>query len=444
MIRMLKMRFLMMLLGAIIRITPAAELPQAECDVLVVGGGSAGICAAIQSGRAGAKTILVERAHQVGGNTTTGGVNFPGLFHAWGQQVIGGIGWELVEETTKLGGGTLPDFKKPTGGAHWNHQVRVNIPLFVALSEEALEKAGVTLQYHSAPITIQSQASGWRVLTVAAGDTRVILCKQLVDCTGNGAVADLLGLERMREEETQPGSFVYTLNLNTDISKLDAELLEARFRRALKAGVVQSADCRSGLMQYLKAGGDTANYIENADNSNADARTRTNIRGRQSMLRMFRFLKTLPGLENVTIGSMSPEVGVRETFRVKGEYIITQEDYTSARRWEDSICNAFYPVDIHTMGGVKPAHLQEGMVATVPLRALIPKGSVNLLVAGRCLSSDRLANSALRVQATCMATGQAAGGAAALAAKLGITPAKVPINELKALLKASNAILPQP
>lgn len=88
------------------------------------------------------------------------------------------------------------------------------------------------------------------------------------------------------------------------------------------------------------------------------------------MLRMYRFLKTVPGLEKVKLVGMAPEVGVRETYRVMGEYLITQEDYTSGRRWDDSVCYAFYPVDLHDKNtGVQPAHLREGVVATVPLRA---------------------------------------------------------------------------
>ncbi len=423
----------------------AAELPQVTCDVVVVGGGSAGICAAVQSGRAGAKTILVESAHQVGGNTTTGGVNFPGLFHAWGKQVIAGVGWELVSKTVELEGGKMPDFSQPTGKQHYKHQVTVNIPLFVALAEEMLLKAGVMIHYHAAPMRIENVPGGWRISTVAAGDTRTILCKQIVDCTGNGAVAGLLGLERLQEEERQPGSFVYKVTPNTDLSKLDARELQASFDAAVKSGMVQKSDCRWGVMGYLRAGCEAGNYVEGADNSNADARTATNIKGRQSMLRMYRFLKTVPGLEKIKIENMSPEVGVRETYRVMGEYLITKEDYVSGRRWEDSVCNAFYPVDMHSKTtGVKPAHLAEGVVPTVPLRALIPKGSTNLLVAGRCLSSDRLANSGLRVQATCMATGQAAGAAAALASKHGITPGKVPMAELRALLEAGGAIVPGP
>jgi hypothetical protein len=108
------------------------------------------------------------------------------------------------------------------------------------------------------------------------------------------------------------------------------------------------------------------------------------------------------------------------------------------------VCYAFYPVDLHDKkSGVKPAHLKEGVVPTVPLRALVPKGSQNLLVAGRCLSSDRLANSGLRVQATCMATGQAAGAAAALAARRGVTPGAVPPADIKALLRFQGAIVPE-
>jgi len=420
-----------------------AELPSEVCDVAVIGGGSAGICAAVQSGRAGAKTVLLEAASQVGGNTTTGGVNFPGLFHAWGRQVVSGVGWELVTNTVALSGGTLPDFSQPTGKSHWKHQVTVNIPLFVALAEEMLTKAGVTIHYQAAPMRIEKMPEGWRVLTAAVGDTRTIVCKQLVDCTGNGAVAGLLGLERLREEERQPGSFAYTLRSNADLKKLDAKVLQARFNEAVKTGVVQRSDCRWSVMQFLLSGGNVGNYVEGADNSTADARTDANLRGRASMLRMYRWLKTVPGLEKIELIGMSPEVGVRETYRVMGEVLITYDDYVGGRRWDDSVCYAFYPVDLHNQKtGVQPAHLKEGIVPTVPLRALIPKGSRNLLVAGRCLSSDRLANAGLRVQATCMATGQAAGAAAALAARNGVTPGEVPVAELKSLLCSQGAIVP--
>ncbi|GAG05468.1 unnamed protein product, partial [marine sediment metagenome] len=118
-----------------------------EADVLVVGGGTAGTIAAIQAGRAGAKTVLIERGSQLGGTTTTGGVSFPGLFDAWGKQIIAGIGWELVRESVELDGGTLPDFSK-VPQRHWMNQVRVNQFLYAILAEEKCAQAGVQLAYY--------------------------------------------------------------------------------------------------------------------------------------------------------------------------------------------------------------------------------------------------------------------------------------------------------
>jgi hypothetical protein len=103
-----------------------------SCDVLVVGGGTAGTIAAIQSARLGKKTILIESGSQLGGTTTTGGVSFPGLFHAWGRQIIKGIGWELVSECVQLNGDQLPDFSiipNNTSIRHWRHQIGINSAL---------------------------------------------------------------------------------------------------------------------------------------------------------------------------------------------------------------------------------------------------------------------------------------------------------------------------
>jgi hypothetical protein len=125
-----------------------------------------------------------------------------------------------------------------------------------------------------------------------------------------------------------------------------------------------------------------------------------------------------------------------------GETTITCDDFTSGRLFDDAVCYSFYPIDLHDRHGVTPKPLSPGTVPTIPLGALIPKGSRNLLAAGRCLSSDRLANSALRVQASCMAMGQAAGATAALAARSATTPRSVPLGELRTLLREHGAIVP--
>ncbi len=421
-----------------------------RCDVVVVGGGSAGIVAAAQSARAGVKTILIESGTQLGGAATSGGVNFPGLFHAWGKQVIAGIGWELVEETARLNGDTLPDFSVPTGRWHWKHQIRVNLPLYAALAEDLCLKSGVEIRYFESPMKLtplkgQEDGSNWQVLTASQGEERTIRCKQLVDCTGNGALCALVGAQRLREEITQPGTFSYKIQSDIDPSKLDKaakDEIQERYKKAVAAGEIKEGDVRGGIMEFLR---DSAtNYVYGADNSTGQLRSETNIRGRQAMLRMLKFVRSLSGGENAKLVSMAAEVGVRETWRVKGRYLITVDDYTSGKVWPDSLAYAFYPIDLHdNKKGVAPAHLAEGTVATIPLRALLPEGVDNMLVAGRCLSSDRLANSALRVQATCMSGGQAAGAAAALAAKQNVAPSALDVDAVKKLLKESKAIVPE-
>ncbi len=157
---------------------------------------------------------------------------------------------------------------------------------------------------------------------------------------------------------------------------------------------------------------------------------------------MLRFLRSLPGLENVTIHSMCPETSIRETYRIDGEHEVTVEEYVSGKRHGDALCYSFYPIDLHDKAGVRPKHLTGEVVPTIPLRALVPKKSRNFLVAGRCAGSDQLANSALRVQASCMAMGQAAGATAALAARADLTPLDVPLKSIWAMLRKHGAIVP--
>jgi hypothetical protein len=185
------------------------------------------------------------------------------------------------------------------------------------------------------------------------------------------------------------------------------------------------------------------NYVVDADSSDAKKRTQTNMRARASMLRVLRFLRRQPGMEKIRLGVVSAEVGVRETWRVVGDYVITCEDYVSGRVFDDSVCYAYYPVDLHSVeSGVTPKQLKEGVVPTVPFRALCAEGVPNLLVAGRCVSADRLAASGLRVQGACMAMGQVTGQAAAMAARMKCDVRKIDMEKLKSALSDSGAIVP--
>ncbi len=444
----MKRRHFLATLGAVpaTSVLVAADRPptvrSVSADVLVVGGGTAGTIAAIQAGRLGAKTMLVEAGSQLGGTTTTGGVDFPGLFHAWGKQVIAGIGWELVNQAVDLNSDELPDFSKPTGPQHWRHQVRINGALYAALAEEACVKAGVQLRYYESPQSITAADGGWRVRLVGKGTIVDVTTKQLVDCTGNAAAVGLAGFARLREKSRQPGTLIYRVG-GYDVAAIDMNVLQAKHTAAVKAGTLKRTDINGSVAGWLRKGGESGNHVIGADSTTSETHTETNIAGRQSLLRVLRFLKEEPALALLEIERLQPETGIRETYRIVGETMITLEDYESGRMFADAVSHSFYPIDLHFEGGVRPKHLKEGVVPTVPLRALVPKDSRNLLVAGRCVGSDQLANSALRVQASCMGMGQAAGVAAALAAKLGETPGKVPLAAIRAELVRHGAIVPK-
>ncbi len=218
--------------------------------------------------------------------------------------------------------------------------------------------------------------------------------------------------------------------------------LEQLYSEELEKGDMVRRDFLS-IRGVLNSNGYTfSGHVFGADSTTSETHTTTNIKGRQALFKMLKFLRKLPGCEHTRVVKVQTETGVRETYRIDGLYQITQSDYVSGKVFEDAISYAYYPIDIHDENGVHPEYLSENVVATIPLRALIPRGSKNIVVAGRCLSSDRGANSALRVQAPCMGMGQAAAVAAVLASKQGTTPAEVPIDDIKQLLKEHGAIVP--
>ena len=414
-----------------------------KADVLVIGGGTAGTIAAIQAARAGAKTILVERGSQLGGTTTVGGVDFPGLFHGWGKQVIAGIGWDLVKKAVEMNGDTLQDFSDYEV-PHPRHHIQLNAPLYALLAEEEALKAGVMLEYYQIPLAAESVSDGWLLDVVGKGMRQKIVCKQLIDCTGGADIVGMLGFARMREEIIQPGTLRFKL-AGYDYNKLDHEDVQKRYLKAIEDGQLIEGDwchVKSSFKNFLRKGGVNAQHIFDADSSTATTHTQANIAGRRSLLRLLRFIQSIPGCEKARIEKMAQETAIRETYRIVGEKMVTVDDYTGGRVFDDALCYSFYPIDVHDKHGVKPEKLSFGKVPTIPLGALVPKSSRNLLVAGRSLSSDRLANSAARVQASCMAMGQAAGATAALAAKQNTTPLKVNLGDIHAVLKNNGAIVP--
>ena len=350
----------------------AAPEPEAQkVDVLVVGGGTAGVVAALQAARAGARTQLVEMGGQLGGTMTVGGVNWPALFNAWGKPVIAGIGWELVTRAVELDGGKFPDLSVPNE-VHGGHAVGVNGQLYAAVAEEACLEIGVVLRYYEFPLSVRAADDGWQVDLAGKGVRRQIHCRQLIDCTGGADIVGMIGLPRLRDAETQPGTLIFSLT-GYSTGALDAKAIETRYREALRDGRLQEGDyCYAGrpFLDFLKRGGANQQHIFGADGSTSETKTAANIAGRASVLRLLRFVRSLPGCSGAKLAKMQTETAVRETFRIVGETMVTQADFTAGRVYEDAVGFTFYPIDIHDRHGVEPQKLKPGIVPTLPLREI--------------------------------------------------------------------------
>ena len=417
-------------------------------DIIIIGGGVAGLCAAIQAARGGARTLLVEKNGMPGGTMTMADVAVPGLFGAWGRQVIAGIGWELVRQTLETEGRPLPDFSQPMTQRHWRYQIDVNPLLFAALAERALLDAKAEILYHTMLARAVPDEGFWQVTLCGKDGLFNISATFVIDCTGDANLTRIAGYDVRTPSVCQPAtSSARFLNIRHDA--IDKAELAAAYADAEAAGAVKFTDlgwseqgARQGAMHLIAREGCNANHINGINAYDSHRRTSLEIEGRQALLRAFRFLKGQKGMEQLDIRLSAVECGVRESRTIVGEYTMTREDYATGRSFDDALCYSFYPIDIHTDDGLECVQLPEGIVPQVPLRIMVPRASHHILAAGRIVSSDRGANSALRIQATCMATGQAAAAIALVALSRGCRPIDAPTEEVRQLLRQHGAIVP--
>lgn len=413
-----------------------------DFDVIVIGAGPAGITSAVQAARTGARTLLVEKSGILGGATILNGVNFPGLFHAWGRQIISGIGWELVSKTVEASGQSLPDFSAWRGLRHWRLQVLVDRAVYATLADRMVQDSGAEFLLHTMIAQVRPEEDGWEVTLCLKEGLRTLKAKALIDCTGDANAVRLAGLPLVRNARRQPGTLIMHTS-GYDLDSLDFDRLESAFQRAREQGDMLETDFHS-VKSFLHSHGNNCMHVPGIDAETSEGKTQAEVLARATMLRIYHFMRSLPGLAGFRIDHFAPECGIRETASIVGETRIAHHDYVSGRIWPDSVCYSFYPVDIHQPDGmgvdVRP--LEEGVFPTIPLGALLPQGSRHLLVAGRSACGDQEANSAFRVQASAMAMGQAAGAVAALAAGSGLELREVPMDSIRDLLRRHGAIVP--
>jgi hypothetical protein len=396
-------------------------------DVVIAGGGTAGHIAALQAARAGATTSVIEAGSMLGGTMTSGGVYMPNHFFSPHGPVVQGIPWELYSKSKEIEGLDIPDFRKRRPVESPGHYSYINIPVYAALAEEESIKAGVILHYHEFIAEVKSVGNSWEIKSYGRGIQRTSRAKEIIDCTGDADIVRLLGLKVLKPRVSQPGALQYKIE-GFEYEQIWKEEVQTIYNEAMENGELQPGDFAYPNMEpfkyYLDHGGHNATHIYDAFTYDADGQTRANIEGRERMLRMFRFVrKSIPGSERAQLKMMAPYAVARETFHVLGEYLITRDDFMNAVDFEDKICNAFNYVDMHSQEeGCEVTFLEsDQLLPKVPFRALIPKDSQRITVAGRNVSANRVAFAGIRAQCTCMAMGQAMGAAAALAIRRGTT-----------------------
>lgn len=418
-------------------------------DVIVVGGGTAGVVAAIQAGRAGAKTLLVEKCGMLGGTITMAAVNFPSMFFAWGEQVISGIGWELVIKAIQEEGKCPPD-PSTYASLPKQHSMKVNSALYAMICDQEVLSAGVRVLCHSMLAEVRRVRNRWKLKLCTKEGLLDVSSKILIDCTGDANAVHLAGFNVLKQPVLQPATYIFSFK-GYDVEQLDMDVLRAEYKKAITEGYFKDSELGWGgenlgdrLITLVRQHGINAIHVCDFDATGSRGKTALEMAGRALILKLYRWLRKQPGLEKLEISSIAPECGVRETAVIEGKTHITINDYESGRRWSDAICYSFYPIDVHTLegSGLIFRHLNKGVVPTIPRGAMLPKRSSFLIAAGRHISGDREAHSAYRVQASCMAMGQAAGVMAVLSSKRNIDPEQLPISDILALLKKHGAIVP--
>lgn len=437
------------------------------CDVLVVGGGTAGLSAAVCSARHGAKTILAERNGYLGGTATAGMVGpFMTSTTPNGElQLIRGFFDEFVR-TMEARGGAIHPTKAKIGSFssyrnHGHHGLTTFDPeTFKSVAEEKCRKAGVVLLYHM--LFMKADVNGGRVSAAYFGTKAgvwKVSAKVFIDCTGDGDMAFSAGAPTIYGDgngEIQASSLFFRVR-GVDKAKMDAHEAECRDRNdndgrfymkeieaARAAGEFPIWRQKVQLFEGLDG-----NWLVNMGQcDDVDARdprqvTDAEITGREQARIIVAFLrKYVSGCENCELASTAEQLGVRESRRILGEYTLTTDDVSVSKHFADSIFCCANHIDIHRKGAIEYVTRKTDDPYFIPYRSLLPQGVDNMLVAGRCVSAERPVVGAIRVMPPCFAMGQAAGTAAALSSQNGWLPKQLDHQSLVDSLVKDGVYLP--
>jgi len=442
-------------------------------DVIVAGGGIAGLAAAVTSARLGKKTLLIERYGFLGGLATAGLVN-PFMTHrsSTGQPLISGFFDNLCSRLEEFGGIKGSTFDSES--------------MKFAAQEMALD-AGVHLLLHSwvkEAVVVDGAIRGLRVVD-KSGEVEYS-ADRVIDATGDGDVAvsagasyqsggedgypqattmmfDVGGVdlaEALAYVKSKPDQFRFpVLSPDVDPVKLSKEVISVAGYYDLVARARERGEypLPGDLIFYIsrpRPGEVVFNttHVGMVDGTKSQDLTRAEIEGRRQASALVKFVRNyIPGFKNAYLLRMAAQIGVRETRRIIGEYIFSADDVIEARKHHDAIARLAYPVDVHSGKGEGYTRDEEQLTGPVvpppgdwyeiPYRCLVPLEIENLLVAGRCVSSTQAGHGAIRIMPCCAAMGQAAGAAAALSITQNVTPRNLDVNLLLKVLREQGALV---
>lgn len=455
---------------------------QTNFEVIVAGAGPAGFGAALAAARTGAKTLLLERNSCSGGTAGAGLLGFWGPFDNagrnqmdWarlrldregkpytgdlniGDKILGGIPEEIINRLKETGNAHVPKFGF----------IEVNVEATKFLMEEMLLEAGVEIIYQAQVIGAESHSSGVNLQVALKEGLTDFTAKVVIDSTGDGDVAAQMGAKygqgREGDHKCQGVTLVFRIgNVKTDVLDFlpDTEVAKNFKKAADEAFANGEISFNPGNLGCLSRDPSCENtFIVNhqhtydIDGTKSEDRTRALINGRKQIQEQVEFYrKNIPGCEDCYLVDTGFQLGIRETRRIIGDYIITAEDIVEGSKFDDAICRNANFLDIHLpKKGAKKAENKEWYEDTkalklgdwqdIPYRALLPKGLDNIIVAGRCISGTHEAMSSYRLMPTCMGMGQAAGTAAAIAVTNNQTPREIDIPQLQEKLRKEKVII---
>ena len=424
----------------------ASQLPSAgECDVLVIGGGSAGSAAAIAAARGGARVVLVERYGFLGGTGSMVLDTFYGFYTPGTERkVVGGIPDEVVERLSARG--VL--LKRPnTYGA--GAGLTYDPETLKLVWDELTAEAGVRVLLHTGFVQALQDGPVVRgaVLWNKRGLSR-LTARVVIDASGDADVAASAGapFEDAGADGTAQSLTMTFKMINVDVARARAFPKQELWALMQAASGDYELPRKEGSAHITPHEGVMVTNMTRVAGVNAvdpEALGAAEAEGRRQAFEYARFLRgRVPGYERAVLGGLATQIGVRETRRIRGEYWLTRADVLAARKFEDAVAQCGAPIEEHHAGGdTRWEYLPDGETYDIPYRALLPQVVDGLLVAGRCLSASHDAHASVRSIGQCLAMGQAAGAAAALAVAGGHTPRTVPTALLRERLLGLGAVL---